>query len=1136
MDFLESFIERSLLILTPDLTVRMAIARLYEGQHRCGVVVAGEKVVGLVTERDLLGCVLSNEDCNQAQITQVMTAPVMTVAEGIDLSAIAALFQQHPIAYLPIVNAQGRPTGLIERREFLQRWETFSLDRQWQTRYELAEVASGQVLYEYDFAQDKILWGANASRILGYGPEELPRRLADWKALIHPEDLEDFNKKTQLASVQGQNFCFQYRWRHKNGLYLWLEDSNEIQEDGQKGFRGVVEMIADITERKREEELRRQQESQIQMMVSAQPAMLYTLVLPPGGKYYFSYVGDQAEAIHEVTVAEILANAESVLGQIHPDDRAMYEAKVAESMACESMFCHDFRIVTPSGQVKWLRANSMPQRQLDGAIAWHGVAIDITSYKHTEQNLVEREAQLQEAQRIAQLGSWELDHKTKKLQWSAELYRIFELDPATTDPDYDLFFNRLPPDEAARVEQAFQTHLHNRQPFELLHRLTFADGRVKYIRQQGATEWNAQGEPIISRGTAQDVTSAYEAQMMLEKLVEGTAAVTGENFFLELVHSLADALGVDYAIASERQGVNLRTLGYYVKGQLVPNMIYSQAQTPCEKTLEQGEYICDSGVQEKFPHDADLSSIKAESYLGMVLRDENQQIIGHLCILDTKPLPLERSQAAMNMVRIFAARASAELQRIRAQRQLEALNRELEIRIAERTQTLEEVSQVQEAILNSTNYIVISTDQNGVIKTFNAEAEKVFGYKAEEVIDCHKPFDFHDPEEMAQRAAELSQQLGRKIEPGMEVFLQDLSQPILHRGEWTIIPKTGDRRIVSLTLTPLKNAQQEIMGVLGVAKDITIEKQAQQEREQIEQALAQSEVRLRCIFDSNVVGIMVCDFQGHIFQANDCFLEMLGYSREDLVSGALNWRTLTPPEYLPLDEAAIARLKVESSLPPWEKAYLHRDGHIVHVLLGVAILEETEESVCVVLDITQRKRAEQALQSQAMQEAMMRQMTQRIRQTLDLQNIFETAATEIRQFLEVDRVGIFRFDPDSGYDDGEFVAESLAPGFDSVLAIHIHDHCFGDGYSHLYLQGQYQATIDVLDSDLQPCHVEILQRFQIRANLVMPLICGDRLWGLLCMHTCTAPRSWQEKEITLVQQISVQLGIAIQQAAFYGQM
>lgn len=134
---------------------------------------------------------------------------------------------------------------------------------------------------------------------------------------------------------------------------------------------------------------------------------------------------------------------------------------------------------------------------------------------------------------------------------------------------------------------------------------------------------------------------------------------------------------------------------------------------------------------------------------------------------------------------------------------------------------------------------------------------------------------------------------------------------------------------------------------------------------QLDQLLEESERRFRRIFEANVVGMMFTDFSGQISDANDRFLQMLGYSRADLQQGRLNWAEITPPEYRDLDLQAMEALQNLGSVQPWEKVYRHRDGHPVWVLVGVALLSpERGNCVCVVVDISDRKQNETILKRQ----------------------------------------------------------------------------------------------------------------------------------------------------------------------------
>ena len=123
--------------------------------------------------------------------------------------------------------------------------------------------------------------------------------------------------------------------------------------------------------------------------------------------------------------------------------------------------------------------------------------------------------------------------------------------------------------------------------------------------------------------------------------------------------------------------------------------------------------------------------------------------------------------------------------------------------------------------------------------------------------------------------------------------------------------------------------------------------------------LREREGRIRRLVDSNIIGIIIWDFKGRIIEANQAFLDMLGYSREDLISGRLRWTELTPPEWSDADELAGAKLKAAETVQPREKEYLRKDGSRVPVLLGATIFgDKPDEGVAFVLDLTERKRAE----------------------------------------------------------------------------------------------------------------------------------------------------------------------------------
>lgn len=128
----------------------------------------------------------------------------------------------------------------------------------------------------------------------------------------------------------------------------------------------------------------------------------------------------------------------------------------------------------------------------------------------------------------------------------------------------------------------------------------------------------------------------------------------------------------------------------------------------------------------------------------------------------------------------------------------------------------------------------------------------------------------------------------------------------------------------------------------------------------------QSETCFRRLFDSNIIGVIFADFSGNITEANDAFLTMMGYMRAELLAGKICWQAMTPPEYQAQDHQSIAELKQFGACTPYEKEYFRKDGSRVPILVGSALLPESEnQAICFVLDLSARKQAELAMHRSA---------------------------------------------------------------------------------------------------------------------------------------------------------------------------
>ncbi|NJN62484.1 MAG: response regulator [Coleofasciculaceae cyanobacterium RL_1_1] len=174
------------------------------------------------------------------------------------------------------------------------------------------------------------------------------------------------------------------------------------------------------------------------------------------------------------------------------------------------------------------------------------------------------------------------------------------------------------------------------------------------------------------------------------------------------------------------------------------------------------------------------------------------------------------------------------------------------------------------------------------------------------------------------------------------------------------------------------------------------------------------------------------------------------------------------------------------------------------------------------------------LERSQQQNLLISEIALNIRQFVDLDDVLTAIVNEVRRFLAADRVVIYKFSPDMS---GWIVAESVIDPWPSSLNAAIQDTCFHNNQGVNYLQGQTSMISDIYNADLTECHRQLLERFQVRANLVDPILLPSSiappLWGLLIVHQCGRPRYWAETDIHFLQQLSVQATLAIQQAELY---
>jgi PAS domain S-box-containing protein len=312
---------------------------------------------------------------------------------------------------------------------------------------------------------------------------------------------------------------------------------------------------------------------------------------------------------------------------------------------------------------------------------------------------------------------------------------------------------------------------------------------------------------------------------------------------------------------------------------------------------------------------------------------------------DGMEFPIELSVSAVKVqdkwnsigiIRDITARKEAE-------GELKKYRDHLEELVKERTAKLSESEEKYRALYESNLDGIIFVDLEGNIQDANKSILDMLGYSREEILELS--YQKLTPPEWAEFD---------------EVALKNLiKKGYIEEYEKEYVRKDGTKVPISLKAWLTKDDKGEPAGMWGIIRDIT-------ERKRGIETLRESEIRFRGVFESKMIGTLFWDVNGDITDANDAFLQMVGYTKDDVISRKVRWRDMTPPEYKDRDDKALEEIAATGVMTPLEKEYIRKDGSRFPIILGAASLPGPILSgVAFVLDITKRKKAEEKLKESA---------------------------------------------------------------------------------------------------------------------------------------------------------------------------
>ncbi len=358
--------------------------------------------------------------------------------------------------------------------------------------------------------------------------------------------------------------------------------------------------------------------------------------------------------------------------------------------------------------------------------------------------------------------------------------------------------------------------------------------------------------------------------------------------------------------------------------------------------------------------------------------------------------------------------------------------------------------------------------------------------------------------------------------------------------ETQYIRKDGTRVDVLLAIALLSPVPSDEMVV--VVTDITEQKRMN--------------ARYKRIFDSNMIGVAYWHADGRIDTANDAYLKLIGYSRDDLQMGRVNWRQLTPPENLYQDEAVFPQLADSGVCKPFEKQYIHKDGHLVDILLAVATLEpfNIETGILMVADISEQKQAERAIEKTLVRERLNRQILEVANSSEDLCGLIEKVARIVGQHFNADRCLLIYYEPLEEAVEAEqswfntqlshqylaseeikpFLMESFSPRLRQVILERMPNRFLMSTRDTLNLRAFFQSIATFLaEENLLPGEADELldelrrlwqEEYEIRSYTRVGIIYRGKLYGSLVLHECHRGNAWGPEHQALLRDVANLLG------------
>ncbi|MEG4531978.1 PAS domain S-box protein [Microcoleus sp. D2_18a_D3] len=820
----------------------------------------------------------------------------------------------------------------------------------------------------------------------GYSAAEVVNKYV-WDLFLIPEEIEPV--KTVFTQLKVEHFNSEYHnyWRTKNGSKRLISWSNTVTTNSDGLVEYVIGTGIDITDRTEAEialalsytklesrvkqrtaeltvakEALQAQEERFRCLSSCSPVGIFMADFE--GRY--TYANPRCQAICGLSWTELLGDGWEKC--IHPEDCDRVLTRWLDYTRKGGEYAIEYRLQTPEGIVRWINVCSSPMFSDSGElIGYVGTVRDVTERQQAQAALANSEQQL----RTLLENTPDIIIRTdKELRY---MYVNQAVERSQGKP-ISFFLGKtsqeigIPPEQCQMWDETLHKVLETGQE-EIIEFQAFSINGIRSYQSRVVPEFDKNGVPESALIVARDITEIKLAETQrLQLTIEQTAREKAEieqqrsAFLAEVSKMLADAFDgetvlqkvAELAINSIADGCCIhltetdskvrRVAAAHAEASIVDSLNNLRIRSPIADNAVNGyPLVIRTGTSQLIAEvDEEILAAGADNAAEMeILRSLN--IGSHACV------PLKARGRVMGSITCFTSKLGR-----RYSAEDLAMLEDLAYRVAIALDNARLYAEAQEALsqtsasfalidslLEASPLAICFMDREMRFIRINQVLAELNGLP----IEQHLGQDFRQL--LPEHAAKFAPIIQQVLETGQPVLNLEMS------GEPD--GKPGYFGYWLANYYPVKNEREEIIGVGLIITDVTAAKQT-------ELALRESEMRFRSVVESNMIGIGFWDGNGEVTDANDALLEMIGYTREDLVSGQIRWLELTAPEYLELDRIALAQVEAEGSCAPFEKEYIRKDGTRFPVLVGGGNFQGcTDKGAFFVLDITDRKQAQNQL-------------------------------------------------------------------------------------------------------------------------------------------------------------------------------